>query len=261
MQKIDTISSIEGRKLLHAIFRELKFERQLSSFNILSTLWKLCTNELETKKYSNFNVVIQHRLGVRRGTALWMEEIVNRFFFSSVLSFVYFGAALLIVIIGINRFTDFVTKEFVIASVIFEATMLILMFIIMLFAPNDDSYYEDSSIEDDSTEELLLEIGEIGRDLAAVIVTLEKLTDSFKVVHQDQKELINAIKEHSQLTNQAISPNPEMIEHLKKTNESLEEFRSGLTNVNENLSQLKNEEIKAAVRAELEGIIQKKLDS
>ena len=35
MLSIETIASIEGRKLLHSLFRELRFERQLSPFKIL----------------------------------------------------------------------------------------------------------------------------------------------------------------------------------------------------------------------------------
>mgnify|MGYP001552514844 FL=1 len=260
MQKIDTISSVEGRKLLHAIFRELKFNRQMSAIRILTVLWKICTHELETKKYSNFDVVIQHRLGMIKGTAIWMEEIVNRFYFSSVLSFVYFGAAMLILIIGINRFSESVPREFVLGGVVFETTMLIIMFIIMLFAPNDDSYYDEDNNEKEATEELLLEIGEIGRDLAAVVVQLEKLGDSFQNVNDDQKTLLGELKNIAKNTSDAVSPNPEMLDQMKQTNQALSDFRSTINSFNENLEKLRSEEIKAAVRQELDQIIQNKMN-
>lgn len=138
MRKVDSLSSADGRKIIHEIFHELKYKKQLSSISILANCWKICVYDIDLTKYINTEDQIEHRLGLFKGTAIWMEEIVNRFYFSVINSFVYFGAAVLLVIIGVRRFSDSIDDRFVIAGVVFEALMLFFMFIVMFFSPSDD---------------------------------------------------------------------------------------------------------------------------
>ena len=138
MKKIDTLSSIDGRRLLYKIFHELRYEKQLPSRSVLALCWRLCTQEREIFRFVKQEAIVSHPLGIVAGTALWMEEIVNRFYFSTVNSFVYLGAALLLVLIGIRRFSDNVSDGVVIAGIVFEALMLVFMFVVMIFTPNED---------------------------------------------------------------------------------------------------------------------------
>jgi len=258
MHTINILSSLEGRKLLHSIFRELQFEKQKNSIAIIIILWKICTHEININKYSNFNITISHPLGIYKGTLLWLEEIINRFYFSSILSFVYFGAAFIILSIGLYRFSDYMSINFVFASIVFEVFMLILMFITMLFSPKDDSYYSEDE-KDDSAKELIIEIGEIGRDLAAVVVQLEKLTDNLGKINIDQKSLIENVTKIAKTTASAINPNPEIIEHINNTNINFEKFNSTLAELNKSLIDIKDEQLKTTVQSELQKIIFDKL--
>lgn len=255
MQTIETIASIEGRRLLHFIFRELRFERQLNSFKILLTTWKICTSELKIGDFSNRDITILHKIGFWKGTLLWMEEIVNRFFFSSVLSLVYFGAAFLILVIGLNRFTNFVPLFLLITAVIFESTMLIMMFLTMLFSPKDDSYYEEDHNSNEIKDELLLEIGEIGRDLASAVVQLENVNDAFKSIIAIQNDLVDSLKEANKINMNLSQPNPELIEHLKKTNTELEQFKNSFAEINNVIEQIKDEKIDEKVKEQISKII------
>jgi len=259
MRTINILSSIEGRKILHTIFRELQFEKQKNSIAILLIMWKICTHEINLNKYSNIKINVSHPLGFYKGTFLWLEEIVNRFYFSSFLSFVYFGAAFIILSIGIYRFTDYISINIVFSSIIFEVLMLILMFLVMLFSPKDDSYYSEDE-KDDSSKELILEIGEIGRDLAAVVVVLEKLTVSFNNINNDQIELINKVTKIAENTTAAISPNPKMIEHLQVTNTNFEKFNNTLDALNKSLSEIKDEKLNSTIKFEIQKIIYDKLN-
>lgn len=259
MLSIETIASIEGRKLLHSLFRELRFERQLSPFKILYITWKICTSELNVGNYTNQDVTILHKIGFFRGTAIWMEEIINRFFFSSVLSLVYFGAAFLILVIGMNRFTDYVPLEIMIFSVMFEATMLILMFFTMLFSPKDDSYFIEEKSRHDTQDELLLEIGEIGRDLASIAVQLENMHESFKDLVGIQGNLVECLNEANKINTQIIQPNPEMIEYMKQTNNELIEFKNTFSELNKSMIDIKNEKIDDIVKKHLSEILKEKL--
>ncbi len=260
MQKLDTIAGIEGRKFLHSIFRDFKFKRQMGAFQILIILWKISCYELDLKKYTGVDVVIRHRLGMVRGTFLWMEEILNRFYFSSALSFVYFGASILIIVVGVSRFTDWIPVEMVVASVVLESLMLVMIFVLMLFSPKDDSYFSESGDSDEGTE-LLMEIGEIGRDLAAVVVQLEKIGENMLLVSRQQQRMIDEFSGIGHSLRDNVSPNPEMLEQMKKTNHELVDFSSNISSLNSSLLELKKENVESAVRGEIAKIVNKNLES
>ena len=89
MKKIDTLSSLEGRSLLRDIFRELRVEKQVSGLATLGICWKICVHEKEIHRSVKKDYTIVHKLGILGGTALWMEEIVNRFYFSTINRFLF----------------------------------------------------------------------------------------------------------------------------------------------------------------------------
>jgi len=259
MKQVNTLSSLEGRKLLQEVFHELRFEKQLSSFTTLGTTWRICVRERELDRFVKQEVKVLHPLGFFSGTSLWMEEIVNRFYFSTINSFVYFGAAILLVLIGLRRFSEHVSDDLVIYGIAFEALMLIFMFVIMLFTPNDDNNSLSSANENES-EELISEVGEIGRDFAAMVLQLEKLGEDINSLMIRQQELLGAVSQMVGYSAQAVSPNPEMLQSMKETNAALEQFRETVKSLNESTESLKKEEIERAVRKELEKIIVGRLD-
>ena len=260
MRTIETLATKEGRKLLYDIFHELRYEKQMSGLGTLILCWRLCTHEREIFKYSKQEVTIVHKLGFFSGTNLWMEEIVNRYYYSTINSFVYFGAAILLTLIGIRRFSDHISDYVVIGGVAFEALLLMLMFVVMFFTPHD-SVIEADEKESDSghSEELLIEIGELGRDIAAVVVQLEKLSFSFNEMLVIQRDMIESIEKSTQNASDAVKPNPEMIEIMKKTNQSLDEFKTTIDDLNVSAKQIRKEEIEFSVKKEIEKIITKRL--
>lgn len=259
MQKIDTISGIEGRRLLHKLFRDLRYKRQISNIKILYITFLICTRGESIKKQSSIEVEVKHKLGFWKGLSVWMEEIVNRFFFSTVLSLVYFGAALLILIIGLNRFTDIIKNEFIIASVAFESSMLLIMFITMAFSPNDDSYYDEADQSKENSDDLILEIGEIGRDLAAAVVQLENLSKNFTKIGENQEKLIDKIDVITDQNQNLIRPNSEMLNEMREVNQNLDDFNSKIQSLSETIENVKNEQVKLAVQEELQKIISERI--
>jgi hypothetical protein len=254
--RIDNISSIDGRLLLQDIFHNLRFEHQRSAISTLLTLWRICISDTELSQYVKDDVTVMHKLGFLRGTRLWLEEIVNRYYFSSINSFVYFGAAVLLVLIGVNRFSDKVDNSVVIYGLVFEASMLLLMFVIMLFTPNDDvSTLKKDETNDDLDKELLNEIGEISRDFAVTSVQLEKITDHLLSLYERQNELTDILKNIAKMNADAIAPNPQMLEVMKSTNEALAEFKQNIIKLNETTKQLEQEQIQIAVHKEVERFI------
>jgi methyl-accepting chemotaxis protein len=255
MKNIDTLSSIEGRTLLMSIYKELRYEKQLSSLATLFQCWRICTNEREIFKFSKQEVTIVHPLGFFSGTALWMEEVVNRFYFSTINSFVYFGAAILLVLIGIRRFSDSVSDNLVIFGVAFEALMLMFMFVVMLFTPNEEIINNAANKENEAINEIVTEIGEIGRDFAAAVVQLEEMGLTLQDLIKQQKETLNLINKIAETTAEAVAPNPQMIETMEITNKALAGFSKTVCELHEAAEKLKREEIELAVKREVERIL------
>ena len=209
MKRIENLTSIDGRKLLYDIYHELKYDKQLSGFSTLVLTWKICTKERDVNKIASTEATITHPLGFFSGTALWLEEIVNRYYFSTINSFVYLGAALLLILIGIRRFSDNVSNDLVIFGVIFEAMMLVLMFFTMLFTPQEDlinnNEYSNGN-NNGSADELLVEVGEIARDFAATSVRFELMSESLKEMLRQHKEIITSTSDIARSLSQASSP-------------------------------------------------------
>ncbi|MBQ6269599.1 MAG: hypothetical protein IJK61_05685 [Bacteroidetes bacterium] len=263
MKKIDNIASIEGRLLLQEIYHKLKFERQRNSFSVLLTLWRLCTIETDVNQYINKNneeITIQNKLGILRGTSLWLEEIVNRYYFSKINSLVYFGAAVLLVLIGLNNFSDLVNNHLVIYGLAFEASMLLLMFFIMLFTPNDEGILLNEESEDTKLlHELITDIGEISSDISMNASHLDNVSNKLVSIIDKQNQILTSVVNIAETNILAVKPNPQMLEIMQQTNTSLEQFNNDIKQLNQTVEKLKYEEIELIVRKEVEKFLTNKI--
>ncbi len=259
MKKIDNFGSISGRHLLQDIFKSLRYEKQWSSFAALFATWRIATSEIELEQYTGDDIQIIHSLGFWRGTAIWLEEIVNRFYFSTINSFAYFGAAILLVLVGVRRFSDHVSDDIVIAGIIFEAALLLFLFFIMLFTPNEEITSNNQKEEIDFQKELLNEVGEISRDFAATTMQLENLIEKLNALISLQNESLSQISVIAKSFMDISQPNPQFVSILQQTNNTLLDFNDKIKILTESVAQIKQEEIKIAIRNELEQILSNKI--
>jgi len=254
--EITSLDSIKGRKYLQDIYNELKFEKNYGSINLLYTLWKICINPQNIQKYSSIDLIVSHSQGFFRGTALWMEEIFNRHYFSILNAFVYFGAAILLLLVGIRKFSSYINDTIVILGFVFEASLLILMFIFLLFSPKDEYENTDEDEKIESTnKELLDEIGEIATDFAESSFQLQKINSSLTEMIASQNYLINNLETFSQNLLKTIAPNEEFLNALQKVSQSLNDFEEQLKLLNNDLQNIKTMNIQASIRQELEKIL------
>lgn len=172
MLTFETLATPPGRALLRDIYRDLRFEKHVGALSTMGVLWRICTTERDLFRTVNRDVTVLHPLGLWSGTGLWMQEIVNRYFYAAINAFVYIGAAFLLVAIGLNRTKIIDTPSIVVAAIIVEATLLVVLFAVMFFSPPDDDVMSAEAGESDVSKELLRELGEIGRDYAAMAVQL-----------------------------------------------------------------------------------------
>ncbi len=259
MEQIQTLSSLRGRSLLRDIYRELRFDKQMSELTVLGICWRLCVYENDAFRYSKHSVSIVHPLGFFSGTSLWLQEIVNRFNYATINSLVYFGAAVLLVIIGLRRFGDLVGNELVISAIVLEALLLMLMFVVMFFSPSDDMAAEQPAqavpVEESETRQLIREIGEIGSDYAGFTTQMDEITSALSSLIARQDELIASVNDMARYSAQAVSPQPELLQTMQQTNTTLKEFNRVVGEFADAARTLRREEIQQAVRYEVERLL------
>lgn len=254
--QISSLDTIKGRKLLKTIYFDLKFNRLINSFSALVILFRICINKNNIQRYTDIDIDINHNLGFLRGTALWMQEIFNRYYFSMLNAFVYFGAAILLLLVGIRRFSDLINDTIVIFGFILEASLLILMFIFLLFSPKDDIIEEIEKEENpDKTSDLIDEIGEIARDFADASLKLGYINQNMIELQNSQKQLISILEQVANNLGKAISPNDEMIEIMRNTNSQLNTFYDSITKLNSELQLIKQENMNYLVRKNIESLL------
>jgi len=256
--KIENLGTVKGRLLLKDIFHSLRYEKQRSALAVFLICWRICISGKNIDSYLNVDTKVIYPLGFRRGTVLWMEEILNRYYFSAINSFVYFGAAILLVLIALQRFSDILDNRFVIVGVCFEALLLIFMFIVMLFSPNEDLL--DDGDNPNSGEDLISEVGEIGTEFAAAVIQMENLTHVLTEISSQQKEMINEVTKMANNNALAVSPNPEMLNIMTETNKTLLEFKETIEKLNESTNKLQHKQVEDVVRTELGRLLVNKID-
>lgn len=256
MNRINNLSTLAGRAVLNETFIELRYGKQASNLNCLISTWKICVFEKELSKYINKDISIIHPLGFIRGTGLWMEEIVNRHYFSTINSFVYLGAAILLALVGIRNFSDYISDEVVIGGVLFEALLLVFIFVVMLFTPSDDLVTDIKTEEETGDwENIVEEIGEIGRDFAAVVVHFENMNKALNEINGSQVRMLEQVKDLSRAANLAVSPAPELINTMQATNDALMKFKESVEQLNLAAQSLRHNEIQNSVRTEVEKLL------
>lgn len=257
--QINSFDSVNGRKILKDIYFDLKFKKYIKGINLIFILLKICINKENVSKYSSVEVEISHSLGLFRGTAFWIEEVFNRYYFSSINAFVYFGAAILLVLVGLRKFSNLVNDTMVITGFILEASMLVFMFIFMLFNPSDEQFESTENAEDSPQNIIIHEIGEIARDFANATLQLEKISSNLTSVNENYLMTLKQLNEISSSISNTMSPNTEMLDVMKNTNSLLNEFQSNISQLNTELNNIRLVQIETAIRQELEKLLTTKL--
>lgn len=259
MVTYETLATPPGRALLRDIYRDLRFERHLGALASLGLMWRICTQERDLFRTINRDVTVLHPLGIWSGTGLWMQEIVNRYFYSAINAFVYIGAAFLLVAIGLNRTKIIDTPGIVVAAIVVEASLLVLLFAVMFFTPPDDEVMSAEGNEADVSRELLREIGEIGRDYAAMAVQLEAIAGTLQDVVERQQEMAQSMRNSVDAAVHAVAPNPGLMDAMTQTTHALTSFTGSVDALSERLRSVERQEVERLVRIELEKLLSRNI--
>jgi hypothetical protein len=259
MHTLETLATPHGRSLLRDIYRDLRFEKHVGAISTLGMLWRICTLERDLFRTVNRDVTVLHPLGMLRGTGLWMQEIVNRYFYSAINAFVYIGAAFLLVAIGLNRTGIINTPSVVVAAIVVEASLLVLLFAVMFFSPPDDDLVIDGGADGEVSQELLRELGEIGRDYAAMAVQLEAIAGTLQDVVDRQNDMTESMRISVQAAVEAVAPNPNLMKSMSETTAALSAFTTSIDALRERLQAVERQEVERLVRNELEKLLSRNI--
>lgn len=259
MLTFETLATAPGRALLRDIYRDLRSEKHMGALPTLIVMWRICTTERDLFKTVNRDVTVLHPLGFFSGTSLWMQEIVNRYFYSAINAFVYIGAAFLLIAIGLNRTKVIDTPGIVVAAIIVEASLLVLLFAVMFFTPPDDEETTEGLASQEASQELLRELGEIGRDYAAMAVQLEAIAGTLQDVVTQQGEMVQSMLTSVDAAVAAVSPNPDLMEAMSKTTTALTSFTTSVDALHNRLRDVERHEVERLVRVELEKLLSRNI--
>lgn len=260
MTTLETLSTASGRALLRDLHQELRFDKQMHALSTLLLLWRICTRESDLFRTVNRDVTVLHPLGLLGGTSLWMQEIINRFYYAPINAFVYMGAAFLLVAVGLNRIRIIDTPGLLVTAIIVEALLLLMLFLVMFFTPPSEADGQSGQGESDSTtQELVRELGEIGRDYAAMAVQLETISVTLHEVVERQDAMTAQLRDSVQAAVGAVAPNPELMHSMKQNTLALADFTESVSALSERLKAVERQEVERLVRQELERILSRNI--
>jgi hypothetical protein len=251
MPELDSLASPEGRNIYRSLYTTLRQQRQLGALETLRILWRIAVGERSLRNWGHDNITFRHKLGIVVGTRLWLEEIVSRYYYSTVVSFVYAGAAILLVVVGLRRFSGGISDTIVMLSIGLEALLLLLLFTVMFVSPAED--IRDPVVA--QLDDIVREIGEIGREHAASTMALEKAASAMERLIGEAKRLADAAESAARAAATATSPAPETIVQLEAVNRALAELRTSIESLAIAARRIEHEAIESAVRAEVERLL------
>ena len=85
---------------------------------------------------ANYPIAIEHGLGLRVGTRVWMEEIIYKHFRRHDSSLRVLRCGCVVVVVGM-RFADIINERTALIGIGFEALMLFVLFIMMFYTPEE----------------------------------------------------------------------------------------------------------------------------
>ncbi len=268
-QSIISFATPEGRAMLVAAYRCLRYARgDMSWFACLQITFQLARGTHETWRRSengldmseidpSLDVHIQQPLGFTKGIVVWMEEVVNRFYYTTFNAFVYAGAAFLLVMIGLLRLNIIQDQMYVLLPLSIEAFLLLLLFVVMYFTPPEDLAQATrfGSRTDEYSDEWRKEMDEIATEFANSSDTMQNVVDELNRIAGAQNELIGLMEQTMRAVSMIASPQPELMKQFQQSNALMGEFNKSLRRMTEEAPALRRDEIEILVRRELDRVL------
>lgn len=257
-QHIDNLASRHGRMLLQKYWYENLVDARRWKIGVVLSCWRLCmygrTLYLSEAEHP---ISIEHKLGFRMGTRVWMEEVCYKHFSNTVQALVYLGAVVLLIFVGL-RFADLINERMALIGIGIEASMLFVLFVVMFYTPEEEYMTIDAreaTSNDDTKEYLALfkEIYDELQDIGTMNAALGRhLTEMANKQESYLKELSQKLSFPIASTNGLGKESTELFLQLKT---SISGLNTNIQEMNENVRQITQKELEYLVRKELERVM------
>jgi hypothetical protein len=260
-QTISNLATAAGRSAYQEYWHDLVVEQRSAVIPSLFGLWRKAAFGSEIRiTATDTSYRIGHPLGPRGGTRVFMEEIIVRHYYNNVQALVYFGAVILLVFLGL-RFAGLLSERVALIGIAIEAFMLLMLFMVLFYAPEDQPYQIPAQAggdeaEDESGErgderevirEVLGELEDIGSSYASIGMRLEQAAKAQEDGLRELAQRVAAIQGLNLLESHA--------ERLETTNALLGQLVNSIEAMSQRIDMLFGKELEFYVRKELERMV------
>ncbi len=126
----------EGRVLLNEFYHDRRIRHKIELATI-QDCWRLCKRGTEVQFSDGRVIQIENPLGFRLGTRVCIEEIIGRYYYNSVQGWVYFGAMVLLIFVGL-RLGGVIPEKAALIGVGIEAFMLFILAVVTYYSPSEE---------------------------------------------------------------------------------------------------------------------------
>ncbi len=254
-QHVDNLASALGRRLLQRYWYDNLVEGRRWKLALLFSTWRLCLFG-RTVYLAEGPVTVDHALGLRLGTRVWMEEISYRHFANSIQALVYLGAVVLLIFVGL-RFANLINERIALIGIGIEATMLFLLFVVMFFTPDESAGEQEPAADaGDSAKEYLGlfreiydELQDIGTMNAALGRHLTEIANKQEAYLREVSQRLGA-QPAAGLSSEAVA-----VLHDVKT--SFTTLAGSIQEMNKNIARITEKELEYLVRREMERLVER----
>lgn len=134
-ETVKDLETLEGRRLLHDFFHDRRVKNALE-IKTLMECWRLARKGTELQFRDGRRVRFETNLGFRLGTRVFLEEIVNGYFYNTIQGLVYAGA--MVVLITAAMYLAGYSIWFALAGLSLEAALLLLLAVVTAFGGSDE---------------------------------------------------------------------------------------------------------------------------
>jgi hypothetical protein len=256
-QHVDNLASAQGRRLLQRYWYENLVEGRRWKLVLLATTWRICLFG-RTIYLSEGPVTVDHALGLRLGTRVWMEEISYRHFANSVQALVYLGAVVLLIFVGL-RFANLINERIALIGIGIEATMLFLLFVVMFFTPDDTiAEMEVAKGSGDSPQDYLPLFREIYDELQDIGTMNAALGRHLTEIANKQEAYLREVSQ--KLTSQPTAGlSTETVALLHDVKTAFSTLAITIQEMNKNITRISEKELEYLVRREMEKLVDRGL--
>lgn len=258
---ISNLATSTGREVYQEYWHDLIVERRGAVLPALWELWRKASFGAEIRIATSDNTYrVEHPLGPRVGTRVFMEEIIVRHYYNNVQALVYLGAVILLVFLGL-RFAGILSEQVALIGIAVEAFMLLMLFTVLFYAPEDyTEEFQAEPVSQKQTEspgeieadrevirEVLRELEEIGSSYASLGMKLEQSARSQDEGLRELNQRVSAIQGLNLLESHA--------ERLETTNSLLAQLVGSIESMNSRIDMLFGKEIEFHVRRQIEQLV------